>query len=144
MKSTILNLATSHRVAFATPANLQIFPGKNYNNGSIHERIICAKSVIFGQMQIYENSFPGRSEQEAKKFKIKFRPNVLSHPKSTLYLRNKKNQVTMTSITLAKRSPKKLLLLFYLVEVKTPRVLRRTELKRAQVYDGLVSDNRLE
>ena len=38
---------------------------------------------------------------------------------------------------------KKPLLLFYLVEVKTPRVLRRTELKRAQVYDGLVSDIRL-
>ena len=50
----------------------------------------------------------------------------------------------MTSITSAQKMTKKLLLLFYLVEVKTPRVLRRTELKRAQVYDGLVSDNRLE
>ena len=49
----------------------------------------------------------------------------------------------MTSITSAQKMTKKLLLLFYLVEVKTPRVLRRTELKRAQVYDGLVSDIRL-
>ena len=85
----------------------------------------------------------GRSEQEAKKFKIKFRPNVLSHPKSTLYLRNKKPG-DHDFDNVGQKITKKLLLLFYLVEVKTPRVLRRTELKRAQLYDGLMSDYRLE